>query len=176
VRKLQNSELGRITPEQYREAEKSPMIIILDNVRSLSNTGSVFRTADAFRAEAIYLCGITGTPPHREINKTALGATESVPWEYYAGTIEPVVKLREKGYRIVAIEQVEGSVSLADFRLAPGEKYAIIFGHEINGISQEVIDLCDACVEIPQFGTKHSLNIAVTAGIVMWEMVGKGAR
>jgi tRNA G18 (ribose-2'-O)-methylase SpoU len=172
VRKLQNSELGRITPEQYREAEKSPLIIILDNVRSLSNTGSVFRTADAFRVEAIYLCGITGTPPHREINKTALGATESVPWEYYARTIEPVVRLREKGYRIVAVEQVEGSVSLADFRLVPGEKYAIIFGHEINGISQEVIDLCDACVEIPQFGTKHSLNIAVTAGIVMWELVG----
>jgi len=173
VRKLQNSELGRITPEQYREADKSPLIIILDNVRSLSNTGSVFRTADAFRAEAIYLCGITGTPPHREINKTALGATESVPWEYHDSAIEPILILREKGYRIVAIEQVEGSVSLADFRIEPGVRYAIVFGHEINGISQEVLDLCDMCVEIPQFGTKHSLNIAVTAGIVMWELAGK---
>ena len=173
MRKLQNSELGRITPQQYREADKSPLIIILDNVRSLSNTGSVFRTADAFRAEAVFLCGITGTPPHREINKTALGATESVPWEYYTSTIDPVVRLREKGYIIVAIEQVEGSVSLADFRLETEGKYAVIFGHEINGISQEVLDLCDVCVEIPQFGTKHSLNIAVTAGIVLWELIGK---
>lgn len=176
MRKLQNSELGRITPEQYKSAEKNPVIIVLDNVRSLSNTGSVFRTADAFRAEAIYLCGITGTPPHREINKTALGATESVPWEYHARTIDSIVQLREKGYRIVAVEQAEGSVSLDSFRLEPGGKYAIVFGHEIDGISQEVIDLCDVCVEIPQFGTKHSLNIAVTAGIVLWELVGKNGK
>lgn len=173
MRKLQNSELGRITPEQYKSAEKNPVIIVLDNVRSLSNTGSVFRTSDAFRAEAVYLCGITGTPPHREINKTALGATESVPWEYHARTIDAIVHLRGKGYMIVAVEQATGSVSLASFHLEPGVKYAIVFGHEIDGISQEVIDLCDVCVEIPQFGTKHSLNIAVTAGIVMWELAGK---
>jgi 23S rRNA (guanosine2251-2'-O)-methyltransferase len=176
MRKLKNSELGRITTEQYRSAEKNPVVIVLDNVRSLSNTGSVFRTSDAFMVEAIHLCGITGTPPHREINKTALGATESVPWKYYADSITSVTELREKGYTIVAIEQVDESIDLASFRLQPGKKYGIVFGHEVNGISQELIDICDVCVEIPQYGTKHSLNIAVTAGIVLWELAGRSLK
>lgn len=176
MRKLQNSEMGRISPEEYRHAEKSPLIIVLDNVRSLSNTGSVFRTSDAFRVESIYLCGITGKPPHREINKTALGATESVPWEYHESTAEAVRKLHRAGYIIIAIEQAEGSVSLESFSLDPRSKYAIVFGHEVSGISQEVMNLCDMCLEIPQFGTKHSLNIAVTAGIVLWELLGSARR
>jgi tRNA G18 (ribose-2'-O)-methylase SpoU len=172
MRKLLNSELERLTPEEYKASVKKNIIIVLDNVRSLLNTGSVFRTADAFKAEALYLCGITGTPPHREINKTALGATESVPWKYFGNTSDAIRELRDMGYTIVSVEQAEGSTSLGSFVFDPAARYAIVFGHEIHGVSQEVIDLSHACIEIPQFGTKHSLNISVAAGIVMWEAAG----
>jgi 23S rRNA (guanosine2251-2'-O)-methyltransferase len=173
MRKLQNNELERKSIEQYRSSKKSPFIIILDNVRSNSNVGSVFRTADAFLTEAIYLCGITARPPHREIQKTALGATESVEWKYFQETIEAVRELKDKGYKIIGIEQVEGSVELQDVILENDKKYAVIFGHEVNGVDQKVINACDYCVEIPQFGTKHSFNISVSAGIVMWEFSQK---
>lgn len=170
MRKLTNDELGRKSVEEYRNAEKSPFVVVLDNVRSYSNIGSVFRSADAFLTEAIYLCGITGTPPHREIQKTALGATESVKWYYYEQTIGAINKLKIDGYITIAIEQAENSLSLRSFIPQKGEKYALVFGHEINGVSQEVVDACDMVVELPQFGTKHSFNIAVTAGIVLWEV------
>jgi 23S rRNA (guanosine2251-2'-O)-methyltransferase len=170
MRKLLNSELNRSTIEQFRKTEKSPFIIVLDNVRSQSNVGSIFRTADAFLTEAIYLCGITARPPHREIQKTALGATESVTWKYFSDTISAVSELKEKGYKIIAVEQVEGAVSLQDLQINTGERYALIFGHEVNGVAQEIIDFCDKCIEIPQFGTKHSFNIAISVGIVLWEV------
>jgi tRNA G18 (ribose-2'-O)-methylase SpoU len=170
MRKLLNSELERKTVEQFRKSEKSPFIVVLDNVRSQSNVGSVFRTADAFLTSAVYLCGITARPPHREIQKTALGATESVPWKYFSETSEAVRELQDEGYKIIGIEQVKGSVELQNFKVARGDKYALIFGHEINGVDQAVLDLCDFCVEIPQFGTKHSFNIAISAGIVLWEL------
>jgi 23S rRNA (guanosine2251-2'-O)-methyltransferase len=173
MRKLLNIELERITPAQYRQVVKTPIVIVLDNVRSLMNVGSVFRTADAFRIESVYLCGITGTPPHREINKTALGATESVPWKYYEKTTTAIRELSDSGYTIVSVEQAEGAVQLASFMFSEGGKFAIVLGHEITGVSQEVIDMSDVCLEIPQFGTKHSLNIAVAAGIVIWEMAGR---
>lgn len=170
MRKLQNRELGRKSISQFRESEKAPFVIVLDNIRSHSNVGSVFRTADAFLAGAIYLCGITARPPHRDIQKTALGATESVAWKYFTKTLDAVRELKAEGYKIIGIEQAEGSVNLADFSPEPGMKYALIFGHEINGVDQDVINECDYVVEIPQFGTKHSFNIAVSAGIVLWEM------
>ena len=170
MRKLLNNELGRKTVEQFRSSSKSPFLVVLDNVRSHSNTGSVFRTADAFLTEAVYLCGITATPPHREIQKTALGATESVTWEYFRNTMDAINKLKADGYIIVGIEQAEGSIPLNRFRPESGRKYALVFGHEINGVNQEVLNKCDYCIEIPQFGTKHSFNIAVSAGIVLWEL------
>ncbi len=170
MRKLLNSELERKTAEEFRKSQKAPFIIVLDNVRSQSNVGSVFRTADAFLTEAIYLCGITAIPPHREIQKTALGATESVSWRYFASTAEAVAELKARGYIIIAVEQAEGAVELQDMMTEQGKKYALIFGHEINGVGQNIIDMCDRCVEIPQFGTKHSFNIAVSAGIVLWEI------
>ncbi|HAM10514.1 MAG: RNA methyltransferase [Bacteroidetes bacterium GWE2_41_25] len=170
MRKLLNSELERKTVEQFRASQKAPVTIILDNVRSQSNVGSVFRTADAFLVEAIYLCGITARPPHREIQKTALGATETVIWKYFHSTSEAVQELKENGYYIIAVEQAEGAVELQDIVTEAGKKYALIFGHEIYGVDQSIIDMCDLCIEIPQFGTKHSFNIAVSAGIVLWEM------
>jgi 23S rRNA (guanosine2251-2'-O)-methyltransferase len=170
MRKLLNSELERKTLEQYQKSDKSPFVIILDNVRSQSNIGSIFRTADAFLTRAIYLCGITAIPPHREIQKTALGATESVPWKYFPRTIDAIYDLKDDGYKIIGVEQVEGSVSLNDFKIKKNQKYALVFGHEINGVDQEIINNCDSCVEIPQFGTKHSFNIAIGAGIVLWEL------
>jgi 23S rRNA (guanosine2251-2'-O)-methyltransferase len=170
MRKLLNAELERKSLIQFRDSEKSPFIIVLDNVRSQSNVGSVFRTADAFLTEAIYLCGITSQPPHREINKTALGATESVSWKYFSKTTEAVNELKAGGYMIIGVEQAEGSVELQNMKLAKGEKYALIFGHEVNGVDQEVLNMCDKCVEIPQFGTKHSFNIAISVGIVLWEL------
>jgi tRNA G18 (ribose-2'-O)-methylase SpoU len=170
MRRLLNSELNRKTVKEARESEKIPVILILDNVRSQNNVGSVFRTADAFLVEAIYLCGITGKPPSREIQKTALGATESVRWKYFEKTIDAVKALRDQGYTIIAIEQAEGSVELQDAVLSKNEKYGLIFGHEVNGVNQDVLDTCDACIEIPQFGMKHSFNIAVSAGIVLWEL------
>jgi len=168
-RKLKNEELGRKSIEEYRQAHKFPVIVILDNVRSLHNIGSVFRTADGFLAEAVFLCGITACPPHREIRKTALGATESVPWQYFKHTAEAVCKLRNEGYVILSVEQAEGSIPLDKFQPDRNSRYALIFGHEVKGVAQEIVDLSDYCVEIPQFGTKHSFNISVSAGIVLWD-------
>lgn len=169
MRKLLNSELGRKSIDQFRNSEKSQFVIILDNIRSHNNVGSVFRTADAFLTRRIYLCGITARPPHRDIQKTALGATDSVEWSYYEKTSDAIAELRKEGYKIIGIEQTEGSIELQDFVPECGQKYAFVFGHEVNGVSQDVIDQCDICLEIPQFGTKHSFNIAVSAGIVLWE-------
>jgi 23S rRNA (guanosine2251-2'-O)-methyltransferase len=170
MRKLLNSELERKTIDQFKESEKSPIVIVLDNVRSQSNIGSIFRTADAFLVQGIYLCGITAKPPHREIQKTALGATESVQWKYYDKTADAIKELREAGYIIISIEQAEGSVGLQDFGIDEGRQYALIFGNEVNGVDQDIVNLCDYCVEIPQFGTKHSFNIAISVGIVLWEL------
>ena len=173
MRKRLNEELGRKTVREFAESEKIPVSIVLDNVRSQNNIGSVFRTADAFLIERILLCGITSTPPHRDIQKTALGATESVEWKYYKETKEAVAWLKKNGYAIVAVEQVDGAYELQDFPATPGKKYALIFGHEITGVSQDIVNMCDFCIEIPQFGTKHSFNIAVSAGIVLWEVARK---
>ena len=168
-----NEELDRMSVEEFKDSEKIPVMIVLDNVRSQNNIGSVFRTADAFRLEGIYLCGITATPPHREIHKTALGATESVHWEYREETTDAIQELKEKGYRILSIEQTEGAVSLEQLDLTSEDKYALVLGHEIRGVDQKVVDLSDLCIEIPQYGTKHSLNISVAAGIVIWEVFRK---
>jgi tRNA G18 (ribose-2'-O)-methylase SpoU len=170
MRKLQNDELDRLTLDEFKQVEKIPLWVVLDNVRSLNNIGSVFRTADAFLLEGIVLCGITATPPHREIHKTALGATESVKWEYRKETVEAIKELREQAYQILTVEQTEGAVMLDQLSLSKGQKYALVFGHEIRGVEQSVVDLSDLCIEIPQFGTKHSLNISVAAGIVIWEI------
>ena len=170
-RKLLNEELHRLTVDEFKRAEKLPVVVVLDNVRSLNNIGSVFRTSDAFRLEKIYLCGITATPPHREIHKTALGAEESVVWEYAENTIEVVQRLKAEGFTVVAVEQVANSRSLEEEMLRPGEKYAYIFGNEIKGVDQEVVNMVDYSLEIPQFGTKHSFNIAVTVGIVLWQVL-----
>ncbi|OFY90743.1 MAG: RNA methyltransferase [Bacteroidetes bacterium RIFCSPLOWO2_12_FULL_31_6] len=172
-RKLRNDELNRISIDEFKSTDKLPIIIILDNIRSLNNIGSVFRTADAFLIEAVYLCGITAKPPHREIQKTALGATESVNWKYFNSTIEAIKELKKIGYQIAAIEQTENSVLLTDFCMKKNEKIAIIFGNEVSGVEQEVIDLSDLVIEIPQHGTKHSLNISVCVGVVVWDLVNK---
>ncbi|HPS97806.1 MAG TPA: RNA methyltransferase [Bacteroidales bacterium] len=173
MRKLTNDELNRKSVTEFRASEKSPFIIVLDNVRSLNNVGSIFRTADAFLVEAVWLCGITATPPHREIHKTALGATESVEWKYFESSAEAVRVLKERDYAIVSVEQAEGAVSLDRFATEPGKRYALVFGHEIRGVAEEVVNLSDACIEIPQYGTKHSFNVAVSAGIVLWELAGR---
>lgn len=170
MRKLLTSELNRKTAGEARSSVKTPFLIVLDNVRSQSNVGSVFRTADAFLTEAVYLCGITGTPPSREIQKTALGATESVIWKYYGKTIDAINELHTAGFTVIAVEQAEGSVPLQDFTVENGKKYALVFGNEVNGVDQNVLNICDNCIEIPQFGSKHSFNIAVSAGIVLWEL------
>lgn len=172
-RKLANEELGRPDIESFKQKDKNQLIAILDNVRSLNNIGSVFRTADAFAIEAVYLCGITAQPPHREINKTALGATESVIWRYYEQTIDAVKQLQKEGWKVYAIEQTEKSIMLNNFKPELNEKVALVFGHEIKGVEQEVINLSDGVIEIPQKGTKHSLNISVSAGVVIWEIVNK---
>ncbi|MBP7496971.1 MAG: RNA methyltransferase [Bacteroidales bacterium] len=168
MRKLKNSELNRISAEEYKTADKTPVVIVLDNVRSLYNVGSVFRTADAFRVEQICLCGITGKPPHPEIHKSALGATDAVDWIHYSETIDCIKVLKLKGYTIVAIEQAEGSIDLQNFKPDTEKKYAFIFGNEIKGVSDDIMESLDMCIEIPQFGSKHSFNIAVSTGIVMW--------
>lgn len=173
MRKLKNEELGRKTIEEFKEASKSPIIIVLDNVRSLNNIGSIFRTADAFLVEAIYLCGITAKPPHKDIQKTALGATESVAWKHFESTTSALVALKEEGYMILVIEQIENSVSLSDFVPEQGTQYALIFGNEITGVNDELLPYSDLCIEISQSGTKHSLNIAVSVGIVVWEIYNK---
>ncbi len=171
MKKLLNEELNRKTIEEYKAAAKFPVTVILNNVRSLNNIGSIFRTCDAFLAERIILCGITATPPHREIAKTALGATESVDWNYIESTLEAVAKLKSEGYKVYAIEQAFNATLLNELMLSQNEKYAVIFGHEVRGVDQEVIDQCDGVIEIPQYGTKHSLNVAVSAGIILWEIV-----
>ena len=173
MRKLKNSELGRKSVNEYKKADKSPIIVVLDNVRSMNNIGSVFRTADAFLVKTVHLCGITAKPPHKDIQKTALGATESVPWKYYETTIETIKELKDDGYIIISVEQAEEAVPLGDFVAKEDGKYAVIFGHEVRGVAQEVVDLSDYCIEIPQFGTKHSFNISVSAGIVLWELFRK---
>jgi 23S rRNA (guanosine2251-2'-O)-methyltransferase len=170
MRKLANAELNRKSTEEYKQTPKIPVVVILDNVRSLNNIGSIFRTCDAFMVESLYLCGITATPPHREIHKTALGATESVHWLYVENTLEAIVRLRSEGYTLCAVEQTENSTMLHNFKPAPQKKYAVIFGHEIHGVDQEVVNACDLSIEIPQLGTKHSINVAVSAGIVLWEI------
>lgn len=173
MRKLKLEELGRISVEEFKEANKIPVVVILDNIRSMYNIGSVFRTADAFLIEKIYLCGITGTPPHKEIRKTALGATESVDWDYVKDISELIGRLKVEGWQIFSIEQTEGSKNLSEVELNSNEKYAIIFGNEVEGVQQEVINQSDLCIEIPQGGTKHSLNVSVCAGIVLWEFFRK---
>lgn len=170
-RKLQNEELNRISTEEFKQAAKLPVVIILDNVRSQNNVGSVFRTSDAFRIEKIYLCGITSTPENREVHKTALGAEDAVDWEYMKETRDVVEKLKAEGYRIYAIEQAENTTSLEDLDIGLDGKYALVFGNEVKGVQQDIIDRSHACVEIPQFGTKHSFNISVTVGIVLWQIV-----
>lgn len=176
MRKLANEELERKTVEEFKMSSKTPVIIVLDNVRSLNNVGSVFRTADAFLVEAVYLCGITGTPPHKEIQKTALGATESVSWKYFKTTLEAVKELNEDKYTVYAIEQTESAIMLNNFMPSKRQKIAIIFGNEVKGVEQEVIDASIDVIEIPQIGTKHSLNISVSVGIVMWDLFLKLGR
>jgi tRNA G18 (ribose-2'-O)-methylase SpoU len=170
-RKLKITEMNRISVEQFHDAEKLPLVVVLDGVRSLYNVGSVFRTADAFRLAGIVLCGVTATPPNAEIHKTALGAEESVKWRYFKNTIDAVKALREEGYQLLSIEQCEGSTMLQDFHPDPSLRYAVILGNEVKGVQQEVVDACDGCLEIPQYGTKHSMNVSVTAGIVIWHFV-----
>jgi len=166
MRKLKTIEMHRMTVEEFKRADKTPLIVVLDDVRSLYNVGSVFRTCDAFRVEAVWLCGITACPPHPEIHKTALGAEDSVDWRYFKTATEAVDALHADGYEVLAVEQCEGSTKLDEFRPVAGKRYAVILGNEVKGVHQEVVDMSDGCLEIPQFGTKHSLNVSVTAGIV----------
>lgn len=169
MRKLSMDELNRKTAEEFKRASKLPIVIVLDNVRSMNNVGSVFRTADAFLIEAIYLCGVTAKPPHREIQKTALGATETVNWKHFETTTDAIHSLKNEGYKIYAVEQADQSIMLDKFIPAPGN-IALVFGNEVTGVEQAVIDVCDACIEIPQYGTKHSLNLAVSVGIMVWSV------
>ena len=172
-RKLKNSELGRIDAQGFKNAEKTPLIIILDNIRSLNNIGAVFRTADAFLIEKIYLCGITAKPPHKDIHKTALGATDSVDWQYAENTLDVIKTLKAQGVFIASVEQAKHAISLKDFKTRPNQKYAIVLGHEVKGVQQEVVNNSDGVIEIPQYGTKHSLNIAVSCGVVIWDLFCK---
>lgn len=171
MRKRRITEIERIDQETYRESDKLPLTIVLDNVRSMNNVGSVFRTADAFRLEGIHLCGITARPPHPDIHKTALGAEMSVSWQYHSTTVEAVEALLREGYEVYALEQAHESVALQDFAPKPGAKYALVLGNEVKGVGQEVVDVCTGCIEIPQFGTKHSLNVSVASGIAIWQIV-----
>ena len=169
-RKLKITELHRISAEEFKKAEKLPLVVVLDNIRSLHNIGSVFRTSDAFRIECIYLCGITATPPHPEMHKTALGAEFTVDWKYVNNAVEAVDNLHREGYVVYSVEQAENSIMLEDLKLEHGKRYAVVLGNEVKGVQQEVIDHSDGCIEIPQYGTKHSLNVSVTAGIVIWDL------
>lgn len=173
MRKLENSELDRKSIEAFKESKKTPIILVLDDIRSLHNIGSVFRTADAFLIEKIYLCGITATPPNKEIHKTALGATETVAWEHHENVLEVIETLKKENVMTLAIEQVESAIFLQDFEVEKNKKYALVFGNEVYGVSQEAVAICDGCIEIPQLGTKHSLNISVSAGIVVWDLFSK---
>lgn len=172
-RKLKNSELPRKTVEEFKNAHKTPLIVVLDNVRSLNNIGSVFRSSDAFLVEKIYLCGITAKPPHKDIQKTALGATDTVNWEYAEDTLTLIEHLKQDGVKIVAVEQAENAVFLNDFSPNVTDKYAVVFGNEVKGVQQEVVTVSDTVIEIPQFGTKHSLNISVSTGVVLWDLFCK---
>lgn len=177
MRKLKNSELDRLSVEEFKETKKTPLIIVLDNIRSLNNIGSVFRTSDAFLVEKIYLCGITATPPHKDIHKTALGSTETVDWEYAENTMDVIHKLKEQQVIIAAIEQAENATMLNNFQPQPNQKYALVFGNEVKGVAQNIVTTSDVILEIPQFGTKHSLNISVSCGVVVWDLFSKlGAR
>jgi tRNA G18 (ribose-2'-O)-methylase SpoU len=173
MRKLLNEELPRISVEKFKKTKKIPLVLVLDNVRSMNNIGSIFRSADAFLIESIVLCGITATPPHKDIHKTALGATESVDWKYFEDTKTAIDDLKRKGYKICAVEQTEESFMLNDISFEENEKLALIFGHEMHGVQQAIVDMCDIAIEIPQYGTKHSLNISVCAGILIWEVYNK---
>lgn len=173
MRKLKLDELNRKSIEDFKAGKKMPLVLVMDNVRSMHNIGSVFRTADCFAVEEICLCGITAQPPHREIEKTALGATQSIKWNYYADITEAIILLKSNGYKIVAVEQAENSIMLQDFVPHREEKYALVFGNEVNGVSEYVMNNLDACIEIPQFGTKHSFNIVISAGIVLWDFFSK---
>ena len=173
TRKLRNDELDRLTPDQFKQSGKTPLIVVLDNIRSLNNIGSVFRTCDAFLIKAIYLCGITAKPPHKDIHKTALGSTETVDWFYEEQTIDLINRLKADGVNIISIEQAENAVMLQDFMPQPDTTYALVLGNEVKGVSQEVVDASDVVIEIPQYGTKHSLNISVSAGVVVWDLFSK---
>lgn len=173
MKKLSMDELGRISVDEYKQADKTPIVIVLDNIRSLNNIGSVFRTADAFRVCQIMLCGITATPPHRDIHKTALGAEASVDWEYFENTTDCIEYLKAEGYKVYAVEQADESVSLQNFDIAQHHKIAIILGNEVDGVDDEAIKMSDGCIEIPQYGTKHSLNVSIATGIVVWDIFTK---
>ena len=173
MRKLKNSELNRLSVDAFKSIKKTPLIVILDNVRSLNNIGSVFRSSDAFRIEHIYLCGITATPPHKDIQKTALGSTDAVDWSYAKDTFEVVKNLQKQNVKVMAIEQAENAQMLHDFTPQKNTTYAMVFGHEVKGVAQDVVNQCDGVIEIPQFGTKHSLNIAVSCGVVLWDLFSK---
>ncbi len=173
LRKLKVTEMNRLTVEEFKEADKLPLVVVLDEVRSLHNIGAVFRTSDAFLVNSIYLCGITATPPHPEMHKTALGAEYTVDWKYFSHTQDAVNELHEMGYTVLSIEQCEGSTLLDELALEKGKKYAIVLGNEVKGVQQEVVNMSDGCIEIPQYGTKHSLNVSVTAGIMIWEFAHK---
>ena len=173
MRKLRTIEMQRLSVDEFHEAAKLPLIVVLDDVRSLHNVGSVFRSGDAFRVEAVYLCGITATPPHPEIHKTALGGEDSVAWRYFPTATEAIESLHNDGFFVYSIEQVEGSTKLQNLQLDTDRRYAVVLGNEVNGVHQEVVDMSDGCLEIPQFGTKHSLNVSVTAGMVIWEVAKK---
>ena len=173
MRKIRTIEMQRLTIEEYREAEKLPLVVVLDDVRSMYNVGSVFRTCDAFRVESMCLCGISSTPPATEIHKTALGAEDAVAWKYYKTALEAVEELKAQGYEVLAVEQVEHSTKLQHFTPSKGKKYAVVLGNEVKGVHQEVVDACNGCLEIPQSGTKHSMNVSVTAGIIIWEFASQ---
>ncbi len=173
MQKIKNSELNRLDIEGFKKAEKTPVIVVLDNIRSLNNIGSVFRTADAFLIKKILLCGITAQPPHKDIHKTALGATDSVDWEYFDTTQAAIDNLKKQDVKVISIEQVRGAIALQDFEPQKGTIYALVFGNEVKGVQQSIVDQSDTCIEIPQFGTKHSLNISVSVGVVLWEFVKK---
>lgn len=173
MRKLRNNELNRLSVDEFKSSQKSPIIVVLDNIRSLNNVGSVFRTSDAFRIEKIFLCGITAIPPHKEIHKTALGATESVLWEYAENVLDVITDLKKEGVITLAIEQAENSIKLNEFNPKKERVYAVVFGNEVKGVQQKVVDQCDKVIEIPQYGTKHSLNISVSCGVVLWDVFQK---
>ena len=173
MRKLRNNELNRLSVDEYKSISKTPLVVILDNIRSCNNIGSLFRTSDALLIEKLYLCGITATPPNAEIHKTALDAEKSVEWEYFEKTEEAIAQLQNNGYKVFAIEQVENSIMLPDFLPGEGEKVAVVFGNEVKGVQQKVVNICNGSIEIPQFGTKHSFNVSVSAGIVLWDLFQK---